>query len=114
MLTSHHTPRVRRDLRHTVRTIHRHRVTASLLHEHAEFRVTALPTFTATTGDLIVCDRHGRSFLLSPESTTPLPLDQSDVNALGMFFEPAVDLAWHSERELRGMLRHDAKPVASA
>ncbi len=67
------------------------------------FRVVAFPVDYAMTDEVIINDRSGRTYMLSSDASGPKPLEQEDVNALGMFFEPSQDSTWHTVSELRRM-----------
>lgn len=68
------------------------------------WRVAAIPVLGEHCSDLIVRDRSGRCWLLERDGSTPVPLCRAELDALGMFFEPSVDLSWHTEAEVRAML----------
>ena len=67
------------------------------------YRVAAVPIFTASNDDVIIRDEQGHSYLLASDATAPTLLEQTDIDTLGMFFEPSVDFSWHTEPELREM-----------
>jgi len=79
----------------------------------AQYRVAAVPIFAPTSGDIIIYDQHGLAFLLASDSVNPTPLNQTDIDALGMFYESTVDPSWHSEAELRQMFSTDAVPATN-
>jgi hypothetical protein len=77
------------------------------------YRVAAVPIFTASNDDVIIRDEQGHSYLLASDATAPTPLDQTDIDTLGMFFEPSIDFSWHTEPELREMF-YGVSETASA
>ncbi|HUG15990.1 MAG TPA: hypothetical protein VMM78_13350 [Thermomicrobiales bacterium] len=74
-----------------------------LSHEVMSYCVSAVPAAYVFTEDLIIRDFAGRSFLLTSDATDPAPLTQSELNVLGMAYEPAQDTSWHTAEELRRM-----------
>jgi hypothetical protein len=62
--------------------------------------VSAIPASYVVAEDVIIRDAMGRSFLLTSDSSEPLPLCRSELDVLGMAYEPAQDTSWHSAREL--------------
>lgn len=69
-----------------------------------QYRVVALPVGYALTDDVIIKDAFGNPFLLTHGSPRPTPLELTEVNSLGMFFEPAQDSSWHTLPELRRII----------
>jgi hypothetical protein len=77
------------------------------------YRVLAVPAFSANSDDVLIRDEQGQPYLLAQDTLVPTPLDQSDVDALGMFFEASLDFSWHTEPELRQMFYGTDRPVAT-
>jgi hypothetical protein len=69
----------------------------------ALYRIAALPRDGVAADDVILSDRTGRRYLLSEDGVEPTPLGMAEADALGMFFEPSIDLRWHTLPEVRRM-----------
>src|SRR5687768_7135655 len=68
------------------------------------FRVVAFPVVYAISDDVIIGDQSGKQYLLTHESSQITPLERTEVDSLGMFFEPSQDYSWHTVPELRRIL----------
>jgi hypothetical protein len=68
------------------------------------YRVAAFPAAFAQTDDVIIRDECGCSYLLSDGGDELLALEPSDVDSLGMFYEPSQSLTWHTLEDLRRMI----------
>jgi hypothetical protein len=86
-----------------VRSTGRRVLADSTVSTPAQYRVAAVPVFTDAVSDVIIHDQDGHSYLLAPDTNTPTLLDESDINSLGMFFEPSLDNTWHTASELHQM-----------
>lgn len=84
----------------------RSRRSASLPYSQ-RYRVAAISSGAHDPPDLIVADGRGNTYLMDAASRDLTPLDQSRRDALGLFYEPTLDLAWHTLAELRRRY-HDA------
>lgn len=65
--------------------------------------ISAVPAAYVVTTDIIIRDTAGRSFMLTPGSSEPVPLGREELDVLGMAYEPAQDTSWHTAAELRRM-----------
>src|SRR5687768_9676489 len=70
----------------------------------ALYRVAALPRDGVEADDVMLSDRTGRRYLLSEDEDQPTPLEAIEADALGMFFEPSIDIRWHTLPEVRRMM----------
>jgi hypothetical protein len=68
------------------------------------YRIAALPRDGVEADDVILSDPTGQCYLLSEDGAEPTPLEVAETDALGMFFEPSVDLRWHTLTEVRLMI----------
>ena len=68
------------------------------------FRVVAFPVKYAIADDVIIGDASGKQYLLTHDSAKITPLERTEVDSLGMFFEPSQDYSWHTVPELRRIL----------
>lgn len=75
------------------------------------FCVSAVPAAYVTTDDLIIRDTRGRTYMLTSHSVEPVPLDRSELDLLGMVYEPAQDTSWHTAAELHRMFFGSADPA---
>ncbi len=69
-------------------------------HGH-RYRIAAISAGCCTPPDVIVADGRGETWLMSPSSRRLAPLDRTHRDALGLFYEPALDLSWHTLTDLR-------------
>lgn len=73
---------------------------AAMLNDR-RYRVAAVSAGDCALPDLILADGDGQTFLMMPTHRRIAPLDPANRDAIGLFYEPALDLSWHTLRELR-------------
>jgi len=86
--------------------------TESVISSEPVFRVSAVAADWTGNEDVLLSDRAGHAYLFSAESSSPEPLDSADADSLGMFFEPTIDVSWHSLVDLRRLLFRESTGYA--